>query len=144
MQIRAEQLSAQLAERLSALYVLHGDEPLLVVEAGDEIRRVARDRGFGERTVLVAGGNFRWDDLAAACGNLSLFGGSTFIDLRIPGGKPGRDGGEALQAHCRRAGEGVLTLVTLPRLDWAARKAAWFLALQECGVVVELNAPDLA
>lgn len=144
MQLPRQRLTAHLAERLAPLYVLHGDEPLLVAEAGDEIRRAARQRGFADRTVLVAGGSFRWDELAAAGGNLSLFGGNTFIDLRIPSGKPGRDGAEALQRHAAHVGEGVLTLVSLPRLDWATRKAGWFLALQEAGVAVEANAPDLA
>jgi len=131
---------------LAPLYLLHGDEPLLVLETADAIRAAARAQGFDEREVLVAGPGFRWEQLAAAGGNLSLFGGNKLIDLRIPTGKPGREGGEALVRHAQKstgAVQGVLTLITLPQLDWQTKKAAWFVALSKAGVVMELNAPPL-
>lgn len=144
MQLRPNQLDAHLANGLAPLYALHGDEPLLVIEAADAIRRAAREHGHLEREVLVAGPGFRWDTLMLAAGNLSLFGGDKLVDLRIPTGKPGRDGGDALQRYCAQLAPGVVTLVTLPELDWAARKTAWFGALQAAGVAIELNAPELA
>jgi DNA polymerase-3 subunit delta len=144
MNLRPDQLSAHLARPLAPLYVLHGDEPLLVIEAGDAIRQAARGQGYTEREVLVTGQSFRWDSLMLAAGNLSLFGGNKLVDLRIPNGKPGREGGEALQRYCERLAQGVVTLVTLPQLDWAARKAAWFSSLASAGVAIELNAPPLA
>lgn len=143
MQLRPDQLDAHLSKSLAALYLLHGDEPLLVLEAADSIRRAARAQGYDEREVLVAGPGFRWNQLALAGGNLSLFGGNKLIDLRIPSGKPGRDGGEALQQHASQSMDGVLTLITLPQLDWQAKKAAWFTALTNAGVAIELNAPGL-
>jgi len=144
MQLRADQLASHLARTLAPLYVLHGDEPLLVIEAGDAIRAAARAKGYTEREVLVAGAGFKWDALLLAAGNLSLFGEAKLVDLRIPNGKPGRDGGDMLARYCERLSEGVLTLVTLPQLDWAAKKAAWFNALSQAGVAIELNAPGLA
>ena len=142
MNLRPEQLSAQLAKPLAPLYILHGNEPLLVLEAGDAVRAAARKQGYAEREVLVAGQGFRWDTLQSAAGNLSLFGESKLVDLRIPNGKPGRDGGDALQRYARHLDDGIVTLISLPELDWAARKAAWFVTLAEAGVVVELNAPE--
>ena len=142
MNLRPEQLAAQLDKPLAPLYVLHGNEPLLVLEAGDAIRAAARKQGYAEREVLVAGQGFRWSELQSAAGNLSLFGASKLVDLRIPNGKPGREGGEALQRYARQLDDGVVTLVTLPELDWATRKAAWFVALAEAGIAVELNAPE--
>lgn len=142
MNLRPEQLTAHLQKALAPLYVLHGNEPLLVQECGDAIRASARKQGYDEREVLVAGQGFRWSELHSAAGNLSLFGASKLVDLRIPNGKPGRDGGEALQRYARSLDDGVVTLVTLPELDWATRKAAWFVALAESGVVVESNAPE--
>jgi len=139
--LRPEQLAAHLGKPLAPLYLLHGDEPLLVLEAADRIRAAARRQGFEERETLVVGQGFRWDSLTLAAGNLSLFGGSKLVDLRIPTGKPGRDGADALQRYARSLGEGTVTLVTLPEMDWAARKSAWFVALTEAGVVLELNAP---
>lgn len=143
MLLRAEQLGAHLEKPLAPLYLVHGDEPLLVIEAGDAIRAAARKQGFEEREVIIAGANFRWDDLFLSAGNLSLFGGSKLVDLRIPSGKPGRDGSEALQRYAQSVGSGVVTLVTLPELDWQARKAAWVTALANAGVMIECNAPAL-
>ena len=144
MQLRPEQLAAHLAQPLGQLYVLHGDDPLLTVEAGDALRAAARKQGYDDRTVLVVTPSFKWEELFHASGNLSLFGGRTLVDLRIPTGKPGRDGGEALQRYVRDLPADTLTLVTLPEMDWRAKKAAWFAALVEAGVGIECNAPPLA
>jgi DNA polymerase-3 subunit delta len=145
VQLRPEQLASHLSKSLGPLYTLHGNEPLLVLEAADAIRAAARRQGFDEREVLVVGQGFKWDALTLASGNLSLFGARKIIDLRIPTGKPGRDGGEALTRHAAQSSAGeVLTLITLPELDWATRKTAWFSALEKAGVMIELNAPELS
>ena len=143
MQLRPEQLSSHLDKPLQPLYVLHGDDPLLTIEAGDAIRAAARRQGYDEREVLVVTPAFRWDELFLAAGNLSLFGGRKLVDLRIPTGKPGRDGGEALQRYCKALPADVLTLITLPEMDWRAKKAAWFTALVNAGVAIECLAPSL-
>jgi DNA polymerase-3 subunit delta len=96
MQIRPAQLASHLARTLSPLYVVHGDEPLLAIEAGDQVRAAARTAGYDDREVLVAESGFRWDALAAANRNLRLFGSRKLIDLRIPGGKPGLEGARVL------------------------------------------------
>ena len=147
MQLRAEQLASHLGKTLAPLYILHGNEPLLVLEAADALRAAARRQGFDEREVLVVGQGFKWDALTLASGNLSLFGSRKVIDLRIPTGKPGRDGGDALARHAQRAASSageIITLITLPELDWATRKTAWVGALEKAGLMIELNAPELA
>lgn len=146
MNLRPEQLASQLQRALSPLYVLHGDEPLLVIEAADAIRAAARNQGVSEREVIVTHQYFKWDEFGLAAGNLSLFGERKLIDLRIPNGKPGKQGGEALSRMARELDphSSDITLITLPQLDWATRKAAWFVALSEAGTVVECNAPELA
>lgn len=141
-QLRGEQLAAHLERPLGPLYVVYGDEPLLVIEAGDAIRAAARRQGYSEREVLVAGQGFNWTQLAMAGGNLSLFGDRKLIDLRIPTGKPGRDGGQALQEHCQRLSSDAMTLVTLPELTWQDEKASWFQTLAEAGTVLKLQAPN--
>ena len=143
MQLRPEQLSAHLEKPLAPLYVVHGNEPLLVIEAADAIRAASRKQGFDEREVLIAGTHFRWDDLFLAAGNMSLFGSSKLIDLRLPTGKPGRDGGDALQRYCENLAQGTVTLITLPEMDWATRKTAWFVALTGTATTLECNAPPL-
>ena len=142
MQLRPEQLAGQLERDLAPLYVVHGDE-LLAIEAADAIRAAARKRGYAEREVLMVTSSFRWDDLFLAAGNLSLFGGDKLIDLRIPSGKPGRDGSEALGRYCAQLPSGTVTLVSLPELDWQTKKASWFGKLVDAGVAIECAAPPL-
>lgn len=144
MQLKGEQLDAHLAGPLKPVYVVWGDEPLLVIEAADAIRAAARRQGFDEREVLTALAGFDWNQLLQSAGNLSLFGGRKLIDLRLPTGKPGRDGGAALQDYCERCGPDTILLVTLPALDWKDEKAAWLTALGNTGAAVKLVAPTLA
>ncbi|MCL2829634.1 MAG: DNA polymerase III subunit delta [Betaproteobacteria bacterium] len=144
MQIPGKDLSAHLARELLPVYVLYGDEPLLVLEAADAIRARARASGFDERETLTALSGFDWGQLARAAGNFSLFGGKKMLDLLIPTGKPGREGAAALQAYCQRDLSDSLLLVTLPQLDWKSEKAVWLTALGEAGAIVKLNAPALA
>ena len=144
MQLKGEQLAAHLERELQPVYVVYGDEPLLVIEAADAIRAAARRRGFDEREVLTALTGFNWLELHHATGNMSLFGGRKLIDLRIPTGKPGREGGAALQEYCARPSPDALLLVTLPGLDWKDEKAAWLGALAGAGAAVKLIPPNLA
>ncbi len=144
MLLKGEQLAAHLERELRPLYVLYGDEPLLVIEAADTIRARARMAGYNEREILTVLPHFDWNQLLAAGGNLSLFGDRKLIDLRIPTGKPGKEGGAALQDWCRSLSSDSLLLVTLPELDWREEKAAWFTALANAGVVLKLMAPPLA
>ncbi|MCC6869647.1 MAG: DNA polymerase III subunit delta [Burkholderiales bacterium] len=136
MQIRHDDLAAHLARGVGPLYVVHGDEPLLSLEAGDAIRAAARAAGAVDREVFVAEPGFKWDALLAANANASLFGDRKCVDLRIPSGKPGIDGGNALVAYAGHLNPDNVTLVTLPRLDRAAQATAWFAALAAAGVTI--------
>ncbi|WP_303783634.1 DNA polymerase III subunit delta [Azovibrio restrictus] len=144
MLIKAEQLPGQLERGLKPLYVVCGDSPLLVLEAADAIRAAARQQGYTEREVLTALPGFDWAQLAAATSSMSLFGGLKLVDLRIPNGKPGKDGSAALLDYCQRMGPDNVLLLTLPQLDWKEEKAAWFTGLTQAGIVVKLNSPPLA
>lgn len=144
MQLRGENLGGHLGRDLLPVYLLHGEEPLLVIEAADAIRSAARRRGFDERTVLTVLPGFSWNELRHAACTLSLFGGRTLIELRIPGGKPGREGSAAIHEYCLRPSPDCLLLVTLPALDWKEEKAPWVGALAAAGAVVRLVPPGLA
>ncbi|MBX3604427.1 MAG: DNA polymerase III subunit delta [Piscinibacter sp.] len=140
MQVRADQLEQHLARGLRPLYTVWGDEPLLAQEAGDAIRAAARASGCSERQVhTVSGAHFDWSGLLGASQALSLFAERQLIEIRIPGGKPGKDGSEALQRYCAQLSEDVVTLVTLPRLDRTQQSSAWFTALDGAGVTVRVD-----
>ena len=142
MQLAANQLSAHLSKGLRSLYTLHGDEPLLVQEAADAIRTTARAQGYTERTVhTVAGAHFDWSEVLAAGGSMSLFADKQLIEVRVPSGKPGKDGSQVLQqiAASAEGNDSTLTLVVLPRLDGMTLKGAWFAALDSYGVTVKVD-----
>ena len=138
MRVNPDQLAGHLRQGLKPLYVVTGDEPLLAIEAGDTIRAAARAAGYIERDVFSVETHFRWNTLLESGQNLSLFGSRRLVDLRIPGGKPGREGGAALETYCARLPEDTLTLVALPKLDRQAQGAKWFKALEAAGVVIQV------
>jgi DNA polymerase III subunit delta len=138
MQLRAEALEGHLAKSIAPLYVISSDEHLLALEAADKIRRAARANGYSERDVLTVERSFKWGELLAANQALSLFGDKKLIELRIPTGKPGKDGGAALQSYAKDLSPDNLTLITLPKLDWQTAKAAWVASLQQAAVYIEI------
>jgi len=138
MQLRIEQLATHLARGLQPVYTLHGDEPLLAQEAGDAIRAAARTAGYVERKVFTVGAHFDWSGLLGAAQAMSLFAERQLIEIRIPGGKPGKDGSEALQRYCQHLSDDVLTIVHLPKLDRPQQQSAWFTALDQAGVSLQV------
>ncbi|WP_339940454.1 DNA polymerase III subunit delta [Undibacterium luofuense] len=138
MQLRADSLDQHLSKGLSALYVITSDEHLLAMEAADKIRKAARVQGFSEREVLTVERSFKWGALLAANQSQSLFGDRKLIELRIPSGKPGKDGAQALQEYIAHLSPDNLTLISLPKLDWTTQKAAWVTALQQAAVYIDI------
>jgi DNA polymerase-3 subunit delta len=136
--LRPEQLDAHLQKHLEGLYVVHGDEPLLALEAADAIRARARKLGFSERSVFSVERSFEWGALLAASAGMSLFGDKKIIELRIPTGKPGTAGSEAIVSFCSGLSDDTLGLVVLPRLDRAGQNSAWFKALSARGAVITI------
>ncbi|SEB21030.1 DNA polymerase III subunit delta [Variovorax sp. YR216] len=142
MQLASAQLAAHLAKRVAPLYVIHGDEALLAQEAADAIRGAARAQGYTERSAYtVSGAHFDWSAVLAAGGSLSLFADRQIVEIRIPSGKPGKDGSAALQqiAEAAQGNDSTLTMVMLPRLDKATRTGAWFGALEGNGVSIQVD-----
>ena len=137
MKLSTRQLSSHLAKGLQPLYAVHGPETLLALEAADRIREAARKEGATERELFFAEPGCDWNRLGAAASNLSLFASKRLIEIRVPTGKPGADGGAAIEAWCENLPAGDYTLVILPELDWKALKTNWFGALERRGVVVE-------
>lgn len=138
MQLRLDALDAHLAKTLAPLYVVTSDEHLLALEAADRIRKAARAQGLSEREVLVVERSFKWGELLAANQSQSLFGDRKLIELRIPTGKPGKDGGQALQQYAGNLNPDNVTLITLPKLDWQTQKSAWVATLQQAGVYIDI------
>jgi DNA polymerase-3 subunit delta len=147
MQLVLPQLQAHLQKGMRSLYTLHGDEALLVQEAADAIRAAARQQGYTERSVhVVSGAHFDWSEVLAAGGSMSLFAERQILEIRVPTGKPGKEGGPMIQQLAQRAegNDSTLTLFILPRLDSATKKGAWFGALEQFGVSLQIDSLDRA
>lgn len=138
MQLRAEQLEAHLRKSLAPLYLVHGDEPLLALEAADAIRAAARKNGYTERDLFIAERGFDWGELYQAGASQSLFGSRKIVELRLPTGKPGTEGAKAIERYCANLNPDCLTLASLPRLDKSGQKSAWFAALAGSGVMIDI------
>jgi len=138
LKIRANQLSSHLKKSLAPCYLVTGDEHLLVSEAVDEIRDAARKRGFGSRELHVATTGFDWAQLSSSTGNLSLFADLRIVELRLPTGKPGRAGGEAIVNLVEQSGPELLFIVVAPKLDRSAAASKWAKALEQKGVGLQI------
>lgn len=138
MRLYPEKLAADLERRLHPVYLISGDETLLVQECADLVRAAARRGGCSERRVLDAGDRaFSWRDLVDDANSLSLFAERRLIELRLPGGKPGSDGSQALLACLDNAGDDVL-LIVAGKIDRASMNSKWYRAIDEAGATIQV------
>ena len=132
------------------LYVFSGDEPLLMMEAMDQLRSAAKKQNFTEREVLLQERGFDWSALLSAGQTMSLFGDKRWVELRIPTGKPGRDGADALKQFAAQIasqstgpdGPDTVVCIVLPRLDGKTKTSAWFSALDDSGMAIQIDSLD--
>ena len=134
MKIAAKQLQAHLQKSLAPCYLVTGDEHLLVAEALDAIRESARERGFTSRDLHVATSGFDWAQLRDSSANLSLFAERRIVELRLPTGKPGRTGSQAIADLAEQTGPDLMLIVSGPKLDRNAQSSKWVKALAAKGV----------
>lgn len=138
MQLRANQLQDHLSGQLAPIYLVHGDDPLLTMEACQAVREAARAQGFTERELYTADKSFDWSALAGTSRSMSLFAEKRLLELRLPTGKPGAVGSEALVQLVSGLGEDSVLLVWSARLDKKAQAAKWVKALDQAGVTVAI------
>lgn len=130
------------------LYIFSGDEPLLMMEAMDQLRAMAKKQSYTEREVLLQERGFDWSALLSAGQTMSLFGDKRWLELRIPTGKPGRDGADALKQFAAQIKSQTLdtpdtvVCIILPRLDGKTKTSAWFSALDEAGMAIQIDSLD--
>lgn len=139
MRIKPETIRTHLEKTLLPIYVVTGDEPLTVMETAQAIRDGAKRQGVDERLVFDVDGSFDWDSISAGSSNLSLFSSRRLVDIRIPSGKPGRLGSNALRALADQTEPGGdVLLITLPKLDKRSLATAWMKSLDSAGGVVQV------
>ncbi|SFF48821.1 DNA polymerase III, delta subunit [Fontimonas thermophila] len=135
VQLKPQHIEAHLAEQLAPIYVVAGEEPLLIQETLDAIRAKARAQGYGEREVLDVERGFDWQRLIDSCASLSLFSSRRIVEVRAPNG-PDETGRNVLLRLAQQPVPDVLLLVVCGALDSRAREAAWYKAIERVGASV--------
>ena len=138
MKLTTDSLAAHLAQQLLPVYLISGDEPLLVAEAADAVRARARAADFSERETHAIERAADWDAVSAAASNLSLFAARRIIEIRLASAKPGVAGGAALLKLAQLGDKDFLVLISAPRLDRDAQSASWVKAVETAGAWIQI------
>lgn len=146
MKVKPEQLTQQLKKQLLPVYILHGDEPLIIQECADQVRNACKAQGFGDRDVIHVENNFTGEELYASNQSISLFAERKIIELRMPGGKPGTAGAKALADYLANPSPDNVLLIICGKIESASQRSKWFKAIESAGAAVQvwpINARDL-
>ena len=146
MDIYADRLASHLQSQLLPIYMVSGDEPLIQQECCDMIRNAAKQAGYEERQVYHVDAKFDWDSLIAEAQSMSLFANKKIIELRMPSGKPGVAGSNALQEWCTMLPEDNLLLISSGKLEGSAKNSKWAKAIGPLGGMIQvwpINSRDL-
>ena len=133
------QLERQLEQGapLAPVYLLAGSEPLLRIEAADALRAAAKAQGFSEREVFDTDNKFDWNNLRAAFSAMSLFATRRVLDVRLPTGKPGKDGAAAIEEYCKSPPPDLCLLISAE--EWSKQhEGAWARGVDKAGAFVPI------
>ena len=147
MRLYPEKLAGHLQQQLLPVYLVSGDEPLLLQECCDLIRQRARQQGCTEREVIDAGvSGFKWQDILHSANSMSLFAERKLVELRLPSGKPGAEGSKALCEYLDIAGGEDVLLIISGKIDKQSTNSKWYKALDQAGATIQVwpvDAKDL-
>lgn len=138
MKIRADQLDRHLSGALASVYLVSGDEALLVSEALDQIRAGCREHGYTERSVHTVERGFDWSELQADGASMSLFAEKRIVELRLSSAKPGTEGARVLTAWCERPAEDTVLLISAPKMDKTVLGTKWAKAVDAAGAIIQI------
>lgn len=139
MRLYPEKLTDHLQQKLLPVYLVSGDEPLLLQECCDQIRQKARAENCNEREIIEGGvSNFNWQDILHSASNMSLFADRKLIELRLPSGKPGAEGSKALCEYLDIASGDDVLLIVSGKIDKQSTNSKWYKALDKAGVTVQV------
>jgi len=139
VRVKPQQLSQQLQGPLKPVYMVSGEEPLLVQESVDEIRKAARAQGFDERQSLTVEKGFDWATLLEEANTLSLFASRRIIELKLPSGKPGTEGSKRLVEYLDNCNEDTVLIIEAGKIDRSTlEKSKWCKTIDQKGVITQV------
>lgn len=143
MKISGDNLASSLARQLQTIYLVSGDEPLLVNEAADAVRATARQQGFTERELHVVERGFDWQGLLADARAMSLFAQRKIVEIRMANAAPGEQGADAIVELAEQPSADTLILIITGKLDGRTQNSRWVSAAEKRGVLVQVWPIDL-
>ena len=138
MKIKPEQLASRLQQTPAPVYLVTGDETLLVEESCDLLRQALVQQGFSERETLHVDGSFKWEYLLECANALSLFAEQKIIELRLGKAKLGKPASDILRQYLDNPAPDNVLLIIADKLDGSAQKSAWFKAVDQSGIIVQI------
>jgi DNA polymerase-3 subunit delta len=138
MRIKLEELAGQLKKTLAPIYLISGDEPLLVEESSTYLRKIAAQQGFVSRKFLTVTASFNWQEALYDSQHLDLFHDKTILELQLNSDKLGKSGGEILQKYAQQPTTDNLLILRCGKLDSATQKTKWYTALDANGVILQI------
>ena len=138
MKVYPDKLQAHLKNSVSPIYIVSGDDPLLIQETSDLLRTHLKSVGFTERELFHTEAGFDWQQVLFSANSMSLFAEQKLIEIRMSSASPGEDGKAALMSFLENPSEGTVLLLVMPRLDQNAQRTKWFKAIEAAGVFVQI------
>ncbi len=137
MNIRPDQLQANIEKAVYPVYLVSGDEPLQQMESLDVIRSFLREQEYAEREILDVDAQFDWYRLMEEAASMSLFASRRIVELRLPSAKPGRQGSQIIKEYLSRPPEDTVLIINAGKVDASAKKSAWYKSVEQNGLVVQ-------
>ncbi|NQY26896.1 MAG: DNA polymerase III subunit delta [Piscirickettsiaceae bacterium] len=144
MRLKPEQITEHCQQGLLPVYLVFGDEQMLVEECSDVIRQQARQNGANDRQVWHVEGRFNWSELQWQEQTMSLFASQRLLEIRLPSGAPGKEGGEALRKYAANPPPDTTLLIISGKIDARSQKSKWFSELDRIGVTIPVWPVDIA
>ena len=138
MKINLEQLKNHISGELLPVYIVMGNEALLVDETCRYLKKLAKQHGFTETHIFQANAKFNWQELFNEQQSLSLFSEKKLLELHLDSGKPGKAGSKAFGDFIAQQSPDTLLLLRLPKLTAATQKAKWFTQLEQAGLAITI------
>jgi len=131
--------SLNLDQNSTSLYLLCGDEHLLLRDWLDSARDSLKRSGFEDIQSYSTDTGLDWNDLLQEIGSPSLFADKKCRVIRMPNGKPGQQGSKIIQALCDDLPDDTIFIFVVPKLDRSSKNSSWFKRVQQVGEIVELQ-----
>ncbi len=138
MKIYGNKLTATLKNGIHPVYIISGDEPLLVQEASDQVRATLMEQGYDQRDLFHADGNFDWNELRYGANSMSLFAERKILEVRMSSSKPGEPGVSVLNEVVEQITDDVRILLVMPRVDATTQRTKWFKSIESAGLFVQV------